>query len=104
LQIAGKPKLKIIKERKLIIGRRLEALIKILERPTPDSEVIVHARFERQHAIFIIKNGTTSYVDICFTCLEFEKPKEISKIGLSNTRKWQELDAYFRSLGFKYEL
>jgi hypothetical protein len=75
---AGKPNLKIIKERKLITGRRLDALIKILEKAAPDSEVIVHACFEPQHAIFIIK--TVQHTISIFALLAFK---------LKNLRKFQ---------------
>jgi hypothetical protein len=67
LTIAGKPNYDIIKKQQIITGLQLDTLIKILDRPFQDTKIEVGKCFMPHHAIFLIKNGKTSYIDICFS-------------------------------------
>ncbi|MGI4870287.1 MAG: hypothetical protein ACRYFX_03805 [Janthinobacterium lividum] len=68
LLVAGKPNYSIAKERRsLTIVQRME-LGRILIRPIKQIILKEGRCFMPHHAIFIIKNGRTSYIDICFDC------------------------------------
>jgi hypothetical protein len=56
------------------------------------------------HAVFLIKNGNTSYVDICFGCHRFETSKDMQRLYAFDNRKWIELEEFFMKLGFRYQL
>lgn len=104
LIVQGKPNYNIIKEQKIIKDAELDTLIQILSRPFEDSIIHISKCFIPHHAIFIIKNGRVSYVDICFGCRGFVTSKDLSKMYAFDDRKWAELESFFIKLGFKYEL
>ncbi len=104
LIIGHKPNYKIFKERLLINNQEKDTLIKILQRPFNDSEVEVGKCFMPHHTIFIFKNGKTSYIDICFTCLGFETSDDLKRLYAFDRQKWTELEEYFVKLDFKYKL
>lgn len=56
------------------------------------------------HAIFFIKNGTASYIDICFSCRGFDTSKDLRRLYAFDIRKWTELRNFFLRFGIKYEL
>jgi len=104
LIIAGKPNRKIITEQKVISGKEIDELIGILARPFKDSISSQGGCFTPHQAIFIIKNGKTSYIDICFHCGSYETSKDLSGIPPFDMRRWKELKGYFIRHGFKYEI
>jgi len=104
LIISDKPNYSIVKERQIMTGTQLDTLIKILSRPFEDREIEVAKCFMPHHAIFIIKNGVTSYFDICFECHQFDTSEDLKGIYAFDNRKWAALRNLFLELGFKYEL
>lgn len=104
LVVKGHPNTAIIKEQQIITGAELDTLIKILERPFADRTIEMGQCFMPHHAIFLIKSGKTSYIDICFGCHGFDTSKDLQKLYAFDKRKWTELYDYFVRLGFKYEL
>jgi len=104
LTIAGRPNYSITKEQQIISGAQLDTLVKILDRPFEDKTVEMGKCFIPHHAIFLIKNGKTSYIDICFGCRGYDSSKDLNKLNAFDKRKWTELEDFFRRLGFKYDL
>lgn len=104
LFIAGTLNRKIIKERKLIKGTELEKLIQILTRPFHDTVSSQGGCFIPHHSIFIFKNETVSYIDICFHCSSIKKSEDLDKLELFDEIRWIALKAFFKSKGFKYKL
>jgi hypothetical protein len=104
LTIANKPNYNIIKERQIIFESQLDTLIKILGRSFNDDRIEVVKCFMPHHAIFLIKNGKASYIDICFGCRRFDTSKDLRRIDAFDNEKWTSLENFFLRLGFKYEL
>lgn len=104
LTISNKPNYGIIQERQLILESQLDTLIKILVRPFNDDRIEIGNCFIPHHAIFLIKKGKTSYIDICFGCRRFDTSKDLSRIDAFDNEKWTALENFFLGLGFKYEL
>jgi hypothetical protein len=104
LLIAGKPNHSIIKEQRVLSGTQLDTFIKIFARPFQSRTIEEGKCFMPHHAVFIIKDGRTSYVDICFGCQRFETSKDMQQLYVFDNRKWRELEDLFVKLGFKYEL
>ncbi|GAA4504729.1 hypothetical protein GCM10023172_31470 [Hymenobacter ginsengisoli] len=104
LIIAGKPNYKILIEHQTITGAQRTVLGQILARPFQDAASVTAHCFSPHHAVFIIKNGRTSYLDICFDCHGYTSSKDLARLGDFDTRKWIELKQYFKKLGFRYEL
>ena len=80
LIIARKPNYKIVKEQQILAGDKLGALIKILARPFQDTVIEMGKCFIPHHAIFIMRNGKTSYIDICFGCRRFKYSKDMQRL------------------------
>jgi hypothetical protein len=104
LIIHGKPNETIIKERQVINGKYLDTLINILDRPFLDKTITTSKCFMPHHAIFIHKNGKTSFFEICFSCNGFETSTDLNSVYAFDTRKWTELFNFFKNRGLKYEL
>jgi hypothetical protein len=104
LIIDGKPNFAIIKEQELISGAKLDTLVKILERPFADRQIQMSNCFIPHHAIFILKKGKTSFVEICFGCRGIETSADLKKLYYFDNRKWSELENFFKNLGFTYKL
>jgi len=104
LVVSGKPNNKIIIERQVVKDKQLDTLIQILARPFQDTTITTSKCFIPHHAIFIIKNGKISYLDICFHCRGFQASKDLEKVYSFDDRKWSELESFFIRLGFKYQL
>ena len=104
LMISGKPNYKIFKERQIIKDTSLVTLTKILGRPFQGHTIEVSMCFMPHHAILIFHNGKTSYFDICFSCRQFITSKDLEKISAFDNQKWAELEDFFLTQGFKYEL
>lgn len=104
LLIGGKPNYSIVKEKRVLSGAQLDTFTKIFARPFRERTIEMSSCFIPHHAIFIIKNGLTSYVDICFSCQRFETSDDMQQLYAFDNRKWRELENFFLKLGFKYEL
>jgi hypothetical protein len=104
LLVAGKPNYKIVIERHTIVGPQRAVLGRILARSFQDAAVVTARCFSPHHAVFIIKNGKTSYLDICFGCRRYDSSKDLARLSDFDNRKWTELKHYFKKLGFQYEL
>jgi hypothetical protein len=100
----GKPNYLIFKEQRLISGAQLDTFIRIFARPFRSRTIEMAKCFMPHHAVLIIKNGKTSYVDICFGCQRFETSNDMQQLYAFDNRKWTELYDFFVKLGFKYEL
>ena len=103
LIIRNTPNYKIFTERKIIDSAERNTLVKILEHPS-GKKIEIGMCFMPHHAILIFKSGNVSYIEICFGCRRFETSKDLKKLGAFDSPKWAELEAYFKKLGFKYEL
>jgi hypothetical protein len=104
LLVAGRPNHSIIKEQNVLTGADLDTLIKILARPYSDRQYETSKCFMPHHAIFIIRQGKTSFIEICFGCRGIDTSKDLEKLYAFDERKWTELENYFIKLGFKYQL
>jgi hypothetical protein len=104
LIVSGKPNYCIVKEQQVLSGAQLDTFIKIFARPFKSRTIEMAKCFIPHHAVFIIKNGKTSYVDICFGCQGFEVSKDMQQLYAFDNRKWRELEDFFVKLGFKYQL
>jgi hypothetical protein len=99
LTFDNKPNFKIIKEQVILNDKQKDTLLKILERPFKDS-TIKQGCILTHHAIFIIKNGKTSFLNLSFECRSFETSKDLKRIENFDDRRWDELEAFFRQMGF----
>ena len=104
LLAAGQPNYKIIKEQQIITGAQIDSLVKILDRPFQDQIVETGKCFIPHHALFILKKGKVSYIEICFACKWYETSRDMNMIYAFDRRKWMELENYLRQLGLTYEL
>ena len=104
LLIKGKRNKSIIVEQKIITGKDLDTLMQILARPFADKFISIGKCFMPHHSIFIIKNGKTSFIELCFGCHRFETSKDLNSIEAFDEKKWDDLEKYFIKQGFKYEL
>lgn len=105
LIIDERPNKDIIQEIKTIKGKQLDTLIKILTRSFSYKNITGHAGcFEPHHAVIIIKNGKSSFIDVCFTCREYETSEDMKLKDLFDNIKWEKLKIFFKQQGFKYEL
>ncbi|MEO6233326.1 MAG: hypothetical protein ABJB11_18625 [Ferruginibacter sp.] len=104
LIVSNKPNYKIFKESHLLSNQEKDTLIRILQRPFKDREIVIGKCFVPHHTIFIFKNGKTSYIDICFECLGFETSADLKELYAFDNQKWTELENYFIKLNFKYKL
>jgi hypothetical protein len=104
LLVGGMPNYSIVKEQRVLSGSQLDTFIKIFARPFQSRTIEMAKCFIPHHAVFIIKNGKTSYVDICFGCQRFETSKDMQQLYAFDNRKWKELEDFFVKLGFIYEL
>jgi hypothetical protein len=104
LIVQGKPNYEIIRERQIIRGEQLERLVQILDRPFKSRTIEAGKCYMPHHSIFIFKNSKLSYIDLCFWCRGHETSEDLNKIYEFDNRKWEELERFFESLGFKYKL
>ncbi len=101
----GRPNKKIIHESVLLTAYLKNQLISILTQPNHDSERNLIKCFLPHHSILLIKNGKTSYIEICFEC---ERLLASQGIGLSDINypklMCKQLETFFSSLGIKYQI
>jgi hypothetical protein len=106
LMINGFPNSKVMREEKLIQREVLTTLSEILTSPPNIDSISPQAKcFSPHHAIFIIKEGHYSYLDICFSCnsLAVSNDLSVSHDDFDN-KKWKALYDFVKGLGIKYEL
>lgn len=91
LVVNNQPNRTIIYEERIITDTALLRLTQILIRPFEDTEIERGMCFIPHHAILIIKNNNTSFIDICFGCLGIATSPNI-KITADDfdKRKWSE--------------
>ena len=101
----NRPNREIIYEERVITDTALHRLTQILTRPFEDTEIEKMMCFMPHHAILIIKNNKTSFIDICFGCLGIETSQNIKMTANDiDKRKWTELEAFFLQQNIKYKL
>ncbi len=104
LIINDRPNKKIIQEQRIISAKEIDSLSEILAMPNKSSKIEMAMCYIPHHSILIIKNGKTSFIDICFTCQRFNVSKDLRKLNEFDNFKWTQLRNFFTDLGFKYEL
>ena len=104
LMVKGKLNRQILTEEQIIKGNDLDALLGILSRPNQDSIINQGGCFIPRQSIILIKNHSTSFIDICFHCDSYRTSKDLKNIPVFDNKRWTELEAYFRKHGLKYQL
>jgi hypothetical protein len=100
--VNGHPNYKALRKHKtLTLARRVE-LSRILLRPFADKETLTMHCCEPHSLLFIIRNGHTSYLDICFGCRCLRSSKDLARLYAFDNRKWAELRQLFTRLGLDY--
>lgn len=103
--VRHRPNKKIIHETILLKDNLKEQLIKILIQPNIDTEIKSMKCFLPHHAILLIKNGKTSYIEICFACQNLIASKGIGISDINYPKAmWTQLETFFLSLGIKYQI
>ena len=99
--VGGHPNYKaLLKHKRLLSAQRIE-LSRILLRPFRDNKIVTMQCCEPHHIIFLVRNGHTSYLDICFGCRCLDSSKDLEKLYAFDDRKWNELEKLFNKLGLK---
>ncbi len=101
---SGRPNESIIKEQQLIKGKQVDLLIRIMSRTFKGSAISQGGCFVPRQAIFLFKDGRTSFVDICFHCNSYKTSDDLIDIPPFDSYRWKKLKKYFMMLGFKYGL
>ncbi len=104
LVLNNKPNYAIVKERKLIKGKAIDSLIKILGRPSIKGNFALTGCFSPHHALFIFSGTNTSYLNICFDCHREESSEDLVKLPYFDLKRWDELKAFYINQGFTYQL
>jgi hypothetical protein len=103
LILNGKTNQDIIIERKIIKGKPLQYLSKLISSPFTDRTIEKGACFNPRNTIFIYKGKKISFIDICFECKEFESSKDIRITENDfNNAIWEKLEYFFKEHGFTY--
>jgi hypothetical protein len=101
----GQANRSIIRESRVLSDTALQQLSRILLRPFDDTEIEIGKCFIPHHGILIYNNRAISFIDMCFPCKGISTSKDIHlTIRDFDDRKWDDLIAFFKSTGFKYEL
>lgn len=101
----GRPNKKIIHETVVLNKTLKERLITILTQPNHDPERNQIKCFLPHHSILFIKNGKTSYIEICFACEQLLASNGIGTSDINYPKiMWTQLEAFFSSLGIKYQI
>ncbi len=103
LIIEGRPNKSIIHENKKLDSRSTLLLENILTASSADSGIAMTC-FQPRHAVFIYKNDSLSYFDFCFDCFNYSASSDISDRIIFDEIKWKNLQNFFKSEGFEYEL
>ena len=95
---------KVVIERKSLTTKRINDLISILTYPyRPQKTITQSGCFDPHHAIIIKKGSKTSFIDLCFHCMDFEASNDITKLEI-RADKWEKLYRFFKDCGFKYAM
>lgn len=100
----GRPNKKIIHETVLINKTLKVRLISILSQPNTDRELKNIQCFLPHHSILLIKNGSTSSIQLSFMCENLLPSKGIEHSGNYPKVMWKQLESFFTSLGIKYQI
>lgn len=104
LVINNRMNTKIIREKQVLSGTNLDTLIKILSMPTNNDSTSGAHCCDPHHSIFIFNKKEISYLDLCFHCNCLFTSKDLSLIVGYEQPKWKALLAFFKKLGFRYEI
>jgi hypothetical protein len=104
LLINGKLNRKVIKEQKIITQATLDTFISILLKPLENNTVETRRCFTPHHSVIIINKNSSSYIDLCFQCRNFETSKDLEMLDKFDEEKWSRLILFFKNLGFKYKM
>lgn len=104
LILNNKPNYAVVLERKLITGKAIDSLVRILTRRAARDNYALAGCFSPHHAIFIFKGNETSYLNLCFDCKRGEASKDLFKLPIFDPKRWEELKAFYVKQGFKYQL
>ena len=100
----GKINLAIIKQRKVISKIEIVELSQILKNEIVEETNLIKCDWPH-HSILIYKNGTLSYIDLCFDCMHINTSKDINLSEADFTEnKWEKLKLFFKKHGLSYEL
>jgi len=101
--INGRPNYSVVKKRAVVIGAQLDSLLKLLLKNTSDSiSNTTKCEFDPHHTIFIIKNGVSSYIDLCFLCHQFEASDDLKLLIFLDNTQWDDLEKFFVKLNVRY--
>ena len=104
LLVAGRPNSELIKEQKIITGAALDTLIGNTK-AFSNGVVNMALCYFPQQAIFLLKNGQGSYIDLCFHCLNFGVAGDVRFLEGTTFSNWAApLKQFFISQGFKYNM
>lgn len=105
IMIGNKINQQILHEKKSITGNDVDTLISILLIPKPAIDSLqAKCGFDPHHAIFMIKDGKVSFIDLCFHCCGIAVSNDLKHPGPFSEQKWMRLIALFRKLQLNYEL
>ncbi len=94
----------VVIERKSLTTKGINDLISILTYPYhPQKTITQSGCFDPHHTIIIKKGSKTSFIDLCFHCMDFEASNDITKLEI-RADKWDKLYQFFKSYGFKYKM
>jgi hypothetical protein len=100
--VNGHPNYKaLLKYKALTPTQRIE-LSRILLRPFADKQIVTMHCCQPHNLVFLVRNGRTSYLDICFGCRCIHSSKDLAGLYALDDRKWAELRRFFTRLGLDY--
>ena len=103
--LRGRPNKKIIRETVLLNGVLKNQLISILTQPNNEGEINSMRCFLPHHSILLIKNGKTSFIEICFACQNLLASKGVGISDINSPKvMWTQLETFFSSQGIKYQI
>ncbi|MFM6924826.1 MAG: hypothetical protein ACKOU7_04940 [Ferruginibacter sp.] len=99
--VNGKPNYSIIIKSIKLDRAGTDSLAVILTKEI-DGDIVTMSCFEPHHAVYIFKNNTLSYLDICFGCRIFSHSEDINTGGHKLTNEtWFELESFFKTRQFE---
>lgn len=103
LILNGKINPKLIIEQKRLTTTAVKYLASCITRPFADKKIIEDQCFNPRHTVYIFRDKTVSYIDICFECREIECSNDIIfPINDFDSVTWKKLEKFFHAQGFKY--
>ncbi len=101
--INGHPNYKALRKFKALTPAQRVELSRILLRPFADKQPVTMHCCEPHNLVFLICNGRTSYLDICFGCRCLDSSKDLARLYAFDNRKWTELRRFFTRLGLNHK-